>query len=58
MSYGYESNRPVCHLFTVTSLPAVYGAMEKEGGKLVGGNAATAGLPLSVAPIAARVFKY
>jgi RHS repeat-associated protein len=37
---------------------AVYGAMKREGARLVGGNASSAGLPSSIGPASVRVFKY
>jgi len=56
LKFGEAKNGPTAALNP--NQQAVYGAMEKEGAKLVGGNAATAGLPLSVSPTAVRVFKY
>jgi hypothetical protein len=56
LKFGEAKNGPTAALNS--NQKAVYGAMEKEGAKLVGKNAATAGLPLDVAPTSVRVFKY
>ncbi|MGA7317480.1 MAG: RHS repeat-associated core domain-containing protein [Silvibacterium sp.] len=56
LKFGEAKNGPTADLNT--NQKAVYGAMEKEGANLVGGNANSAGLPSSVPPQEVRVFKY